>query len=186
MVKVIKMYIVSLLLLIDRITIKRMGCITIPGSTYNLIKICYIQYKGKKLEFEDGTIVNKGDLIGEMHLSNIAISCGKIGDTIITSELQLLGIIRNELKLLAQVLLHHQMSPRVSTYYSTSLLGAGAKRLGFRIIEIPQTLEIKRMALWMSLLRKYFAPSFANQTKKHRKHKTVSEIWITELKLMTL
>lgn len=186
MIKIIKKYIVSVLLLIDRIMVKSMGCISIPGSNYKLLNICYIRYKGDILEFEDGTVIQKGDLVGEIHLSNIGISCGKIGDTIITSELQLLGLIRTELKLLSKLIQSNQIAPHVLAYCSISLLGAGAKRLGFRIIDIPQTFEIKCMALWMSILRKLLAPSFVKQSKKHTKHKIVYEIWITETKLLTL
>jgi hypothetical protein len=182
----IKQCIVNALLLIDQIIVKSMGCVSIPGSKFKLLNICYIQHKGEILKFEDGTIIQKGDLVGEIHLSNIGISCGKVGDTIITSELQLLGIIRAELKLLSELIQKNQITPHVLAYCSISLLGAGAKRLGFSIIDIPQTFKIRRMALWMSILRRIFAPSFVKRGKNHTKHKTASEIWITETKLFTL
>jgi hypothetical protein len=164
----------------------RMGVAPLPGSSYNLIFMNYITFAGEAIDLPDGTRVKPGDRIGELHFSNLGIARGKLGNTTITSELQLLGIVRSEIALLSTLVKENKIDQDIKAFYSISLFGPGAKRIGFILREIPQTFHVKRIALWMSILRRVFSPDFTNRSKKHKRHMKACEIWISRKKLLEM
>ncbi|MGI6706492.1 MAG: YkoP family protein [Clostridia bacterium] len=183
----LKDYIVKpIFIFIDKKMRARMGITPLPGSAYNLIFMNYTTFTGEAIDFQDGTRVEPGDRIGELHFSNLGIASGKLGDTTITSELQLLSIVRSEIALLSTLVKENKIAQDIKAFYSISLFGPGAKRIGFVLREIPQTFHVKRIALWMSILRKVFSPAFTNRSKKHRRHTRACEIWITRKKLLEM
>jgi len=163
-----------------------MGVTPLPGSPYNLIFMNYTTFTGEAIDLPDGTRVEPGDRVGELHFSNLGIASGKLGDQTITSELQLLGIVRSEIALLSTLVKEDKIDQDIKAFYSISLFGPGAKRVGFVVREIPQTFYVKRIALWMSILRRVFSPDFTNRSKKHRRHMKAYEIWISRRKLLEM
>lgn len=152
----------------------------LDGSPYNLLRYKVTNFEGKPMELPDGTQIKPGDPVMEIHMSNTTVSKGKIGDIEVSSDLQILSILREEMKLLASMLNDGKPAPNIKALWGTTLFGAGVRRLGFSLRPMEQGWGRTSQKLWMSFLRWVFAPAKVNSKSKSRSARQPDEIFMSK------
>jgi hypothetical protein len=149
----------------------------VKGSNLKLLLICFHPYEGIGAELPDKTTIKPGDQVVELHLSNKKIasyteSQGK------TPEWQILQDLRQEFSLLAREVIEGSIPEDVKGFYGVNVLPAGARRLGFTLIPLPQGWNRIWLAWWESLIRRVY---YYNPDKKtdFGKTKNAYEIWLS-------
>jgi hypothetical protein len=165
---------------IDRRYLKKVGAISIPGSSIGLLLVCFHEYEGKKpIELKEKTIIHPGDRVGEFHFSNIRIT--EIADepSDRSMEWRLLEMLRQEFAALAIACHNGTIDPDIKGFYGVNVLAAGAKRLGFTLIPIPKGWDRWWLGFWESMLRLIY---YSFKTKKKATLKRTMdpyEIWMS-------
>ena len=111
----------------------------IPGAPSGLFRVHFGRYLGKSITLPDGTTVKRGDLVCELHMSNVKL-------TQITDTWALIRALGGDLRALAAWAEQPDFPARVRALYGYSLLSRGAPRLGF-------TLRDRRITLYARLER---------------------------------
>lgn len=145
----------------------------IDGSKYRLLRFNIHPYNCKEtLELPDGNQIKPGDYVAELHISNLVISKDQIGDITITSELQLLPMFREEMKLLGHLASQGKIDPRVKAIWGITLFSPGVRRLGFSIKPLDNNFKAWRLKTWMGFLGWVFSvpvyhPHGKSKTKRN-------------------
>ncbi len=152
---------------------------TLEGSPYGFIRYNVHPYQGKPLPLEDGSEIRQGDPVIELHISNLATVKGRIGSVELSSDLQLLPIIKEELALLGRQLASGELAPHAKAVFGITLFAPVLRRLGFSVRQMEDGKEKERLKKWMSFLRWLFAPSRVNTKSKSRHLRQPYEFWIS-------
>ncbi|MDI6814557.1 MAG: hypothetical protein QMC90_00520 [Dehalococcoidales bacterium] len=107
------------------------------------------RYKGHQTKLSDGSEVKPGDKIIELHL-NSAWFKKRRKMSQITSGWEALQCFTKDLSHLAEQMVNGMVEPSITAIHGSSLLHVGAKRLGFQVEELPNT-------LWKRLTQFYLA-----------------------------
>jgi len=129
----------------------------IDGSSYGLLCIRTARYKGKTLELTDKSRLSKGDFIIEMHLSNIILAKGSVGNATVASDLQLFPYIRAELIILCKYLHSHELHTKIKAIGGMTIHGPGLRRFGFTLYPAQKNLLTALATIWMRILRWAFS-----------------------------
>ncbi len=124
----------------------------LQGSEQRLLRVNYRKYRGKSKEL-NGLVVNKGDLLAELHLSNMALSRYNQHKS---PEWALYKDLIKELRLLSEQL--KESGKPITALTGITLLAPAAVRLGFIIEEIPPGMWSSLNYVWLRLLRIAFSP----------------------------
>lgn len=141
---------------------------TIPGSVHKLLRARETAYRGNTIVLKDGSSVIDGDTILEIHISNTTLAKGKIGTMDIPSDLQIITILRSELKMLCKANAS-KLNKNLKAVGGITVQAPGIIRLGFEVVKLPDRLDYSIIRLWMSLLHWTFSKQKAKQknTKQH-------------------
>ncbi|MDF2820801.1 MAG: hypothetical protein K0R15_1242 [Clostridiales bacterium] len=151
------------------------GLITIEGSKNLWFFLDIMEYKGKAIELEDGTIVKKGDIIAEIHLNNDVI-IDNLGNVKFV-----FNCLQEECSALAVQIPENEQYQKIVAYFARTLMYPFAAKKGFEVREVKNRFLALFIGFWDSTL-KYALEK--NKTKfKIRKPK---EIWISREKIMKL
>jgi hypothetical protein len=145
------------------------------NSSYDLLNIRKTKYKGETLRLADDCILTKGDCIIEVHLSNIVLAKGKVGNATVASDLQLLPIIRAELFTLGKYLHSREIEASIKAIGGVTIHGPGIRRLGFSLYSGQKNLSNTLAEIWMRILRWAFsrpneAVRMRNRSPRHLEH----------------
>ena len=142
----------------------------IEGSRYKLLKMSLHPYEGETIICKDGTSITAGDIIAELHISNLILSSNKVGDVTINSELQLLPIFREEFNHLGKLAAQKKLDPRIKAIWGITLFTPGVRRMGFSVRPMKPGCQTTRLRIWMNFLKWVFPPP-----NIQHKHKTKSK-----------
>lgn len=117
---------------------------TIPGAPANIVRLRFRAYHGPSVVLPDGTRVNSGDLIGEIHLDN-----RKIAEATVQSRWQVIPPIQADFRALAAWTAHPDFPAGVGTFYGQTLIGRAAQIVGFTIFSRPRTLYDRLERIYM-------------------------------------
>ena len=170
---------------IDVLYQKKVGVVTIPGSTNNLLLVCYHAYRGRgQVTTDDGVTINPGDLVGEFHLNNKKITELAAKSLGRSMEWRLLEILKAEFAALAVASVGGLIPDKVRAFYGVNVLAIGAKRLGFTLIPLAPGWNRWWLGLWESILRLVFY-SFKTKKKISLKRAIIPyEAWISGAELL--
>lgn len=170
---------------IDRRYLKKAGAISIPGSSDQLLKICFHPYHGQKtLQLPGEITITPGDSVCELHFSNKRITEIAAETKDRSMEWRLAEILREEFKKLAKACLDGTISGEIKAFYGVNAMGTTAKRFGFALIPLPRGWNRLWLGFWESLLRKIFYSY--KKGKKTTLSRTMEphEIWMSREELM--
>jgi hypothetical protein len=170
---------------VDRHYLKKAGAMGIPGSNEQLLLFCFHPYAGKeRIRLEDGTVIEPGEPVAELHLSNIRVTQIAAEPSERTMEWRLLGLLKAEFTILAEACVDGKISDQVKAFYGVNVLVAGARRLGFTLVPIPKGWNRLWLGFWESLLRLVYY-SFKTK-KKAALQRTMDpfEVWISRPELI--
>lgn len=144
----------------------------LQGSEPRLIRVAYRKYKGKERELK-GEVIKKGDLVAELHLSNLALNRYKDCQS---PEWALYKDFILELRLLSKIIQAEQKPIKALT--AITLLAPVATRLGFSVIEIPPGPWSSLNYIWLRFLRRAFSPQQNGGLKSLDAKRKPVEIWM--------
>lgn len=171
---------------IDRRYLKKTGATTVPGSSLELLLICYHPYQAKQaVHLNDDTTILPGDMVGEFHMANQRVI--KMGQTVERGlQWRLIELFKEEFSLLAEACVSGKIPLSVKGFYGVNVLPAGARRLGFTLVPIAPGWERWWLGFWESALR------WVNYSFKSKKgpslKKTMDpyQIWMTRQDLLRM
>lgn len=145
----------------------------IPNSKDNTFYYSIQKYKGKNFQLVDGTIIQHGDCIIELHINN------KNSDLFGNEIKSILKSYNTEMKLLAKALVNHPKLSEVKFIYARTLFYPIVNKKGFEIREIDNKILKKFLKIWDNLIK------YAYEDSKHKiKFREAKEIWISSEKFI--
>jgi len=153
----------------------------VPNAPHDLLKIRFTRCTGETITLPDGTQINKGDSIIELHFRNRAF-LEMEGQTSAWNYLQL--IIQN-LRALAQWMEEPDFPGHPLAIYGKTLLYRGAPRLGFTLRQGPKSLHAYLERFFMiGLLVLYHRQGSARLHQGTTYQTYAQEAWISRKELL--
>ncbi|WP_129600944.1 YkoP family protein [Anaerophilus nitritogenes] len=160
---------------IDDAIVKMSNWEYIPFSSQKLLYVSFHSYKGNEKQLGDGTIIQKGDLVGEFHIDNKKVQ------NIKNDPVSLFLIVDEELKVLYEAILKDEKFQSIKAYYGVTILYPIASRKGFSIFPIENKMKRAFVKQWDDWLKKIFQKRNYQREKNRRVPK---ECWISKKEVL--
>jgi hypothetical protein len=133
----------------------------------------------------DGSKVGIGDTIIELHMNNDWFKRRrKLNLKISQSPWEILGCFEQDLRFLAQQVAGGTFEG-VAALRGSTFLYTGAKRLGFQVDELPDTLRKKGACFYMSGLMRIYNLRADETPKRRGRPVDLKEIWLSRTALLS-
>lgn len=133
----------------------------------DLFRLTVRSYRGAVMELPDGTLLNPGDKVGELHLNNDLLQT--ISST--TRSIERIGVsvlreTRRSLPLLARAVAQDPAYRSIKALVGITMIHRGTKRLGFSVYDLPPGIRplIAWYQRWLLFL---FHPGGLTHLRKH-------------------
>ena len=150
-----------------------------------IIRFNLRHYKGPTRILNDGSEVKAGDTIIELHLSNDWFKRRrKLNLKASQSPREVLGYLAQDLHLLAQKVASGTFG-NITALHGSTILQAGAKRLGFQVDELPDSLWKKGARFYMAGLMQVYHLRGDEAWGLREKTWELKEVWLSRAALLT-
>lgn len=166
----IKKLTVKVWLLYEGLVHKVLRLNTIKGYTTPFFHYRLVKHTGKSIHLNDGNVVNKGDLVAELHFDNTQLSSIAFqSKSMLTTALRLIKETERNLPLLAHEICSHPQKNDIKAVMGITMINRGADRLGFEIVELEEGIFAKVTRIYLKILMKVLTPTKkkALQKSKH-------------------
>jgi len=142
-------------------------------------------YNGRNIVLNDGSKVKTGDTIIELHLNNAWFKRRrKLNIKATQSPREILSCFEQDLRFLAQQIVNG-MFEGVVALHATTHLHVGAKRLGFQVDELPDSLLKKGARFYMAGLMQVYHLRGDEVSGLREKPWELKEVWLSRAALLT-
>ena len=158
-----------------------------PLKAYHsgIVSLDIRHYKGRTVVLNDGSKVKTGDTIIELHLNNAWFKRRrKLDIKASQSTREILGCFEQDLRFLAQQVVNGKFEGVVALHGST-LLHAGAKRLGFQVEELPPSLWKKGASFYLAGIMQIYHLRGDKVSRIREKPWELKEVWFSKAALLT-
>ena len=145
------------------------------------------RHRGEPVKLDDGSVVNSKDLLIELHLNNtwflrkrtMMHSPGKIG-------WEFLSAFSEDLNYLAKQVSEGIFASEIKAIHARTLLrqDQGSQRLGFTVMDLPNTLWRRLSQFYLAGLRQAYYPERARRPIAKAKPLVRKEVWMSRRKLL--
>lgn len=150
----------------------------------SIIRLNLRHYKGPTKVLNDGSEVKTGDTIIELHLNNewfkrrrnLSLSASQ-------SPREFLGCFAQDLRLLAQQVASG-MFGNITALHGTTILQVAARRLGFQVDELPDSLWKKGARFYMTGLMQVYHLRGDEVSGLREKPWELKEVWLSRAALL--
>jgi hypothetical protein len=151
----------------------------------NIVSLDIRQHKGGTITLNDGSKVETGDTIIELHLNNAWFKTRrKLDIKVSQSPREILGCFEQDLRFLAQQMVNGKFEGAVALHGIT-LLHAGAKRLGFQVEELPPSLWKKGASFYLAGIMQIYHLRGDKVSRIREKPWELKEVWLSRAALLT-
>ncbi|NLI60515.1 MAG: hypothetical protein GX375_03690 [Clostridiales bacterium] len=151
----------------------------VENSPYGLLRMSVHPFKGQSIVLKDGTKIDSGDYIIELHISNLRLAKGEVGGIKVASDIQLLPLFRQELNNLAELASQGKLDPRAKALWGVTMLGPGLRRLGFQLEAMKEGLGSRLIVMWMNFLKWVFSPSSSKAPSRNKPKRKGYQYWMS-------
>ena len=152
----------------------------IPGAPYGTIQVRLMPYRGTPLTLRDGTKIERGTLISELHCNNRIVF-----DLVSRGTANPYRAAREDLRALARWMADADMAAEVRACYGFTMLAAAAERLGFSLRECEPGMRRKFNRVFMTgLLLIYTRDGLARLNKGRTLNSYPQEVWMSRGELL--
>jgi len=142
-------------------------------------------YKGPTRVLDDGSEVKTGDIIIELHLNNAWFKRRRnLNLSASQSPREFLGSFAQDLCLLAQQVASG-MFGNITALHGITLLHVAARRLGFQVDELPDSLWKKGASFYMAGLMQVYHLRGDEVSGLREKTRELKELWLSRAALLT-
>jgi len=159
-----------------------------PLERSNILCVEVRRHKGCPIKLEDGCEVGPGDPVIKLHLNNAWIAEGwrsSSGSGMRGFPRGLFYYFKDGLQLLATEVADGKYSGIVAVYGWTAF-HANANRLGFQVIDLPNTLRMKLAQLHITALMQGHHIPWLNRPTASRKTLQVKAVWLSRAELLRI
>lgn len=149
--------------------------IHIPMSQHNMLLVDIKKYKGRTFKLKDGTVIKKGDQIGEFHIDNLQVL------DLDNSFKNVNSLLVDELNSVCLACKEDDRFKNIKAFYCFTVLYPLIGRKGFEIYEMKKNAVTYFLGLWDSTLKNVFSSN-----KNFRKVRKPRKCWVSTSKLLTL
>lgn len=147
----------------------------IPGAEDGILRMRFATYSGSPFQLPDGTMVRAGDLVGEMHLDNLALV-----RTAADSKWNTVVRMKSDLAALAHWSTAADFPADVRAIWGLSLLSRASAILGFTVRRPPMSLRLRFERVYMSgLLRIYTVEGIERLQRGSTTDRYPHELWMS-------
>lgn len=152
----------------------------IPGAPYGTLEIRIVPYRGTPIPLPDGTKIDRGTLIGELHCNNpVVLDLVKRGRT------NPYRAARSDLQALAQWTANSGAAAQVRAFYGYTMLAAAAERLGFSVRDCEPGISGRLNHVFMTgLLLIYTRDGLTRLNKGRTLNSYPKQVWMSRGQLL--
>lgn len=153
---------------------------TIPNAPFDLLRVQFTRFHGRALTLPDGTSIQPGDRIVELHIHNrvMAQAAGH------SSSWRLLSMLVGDLRALAKWSATSSFPADVHAIYGYTLLSRGAPRLGFTVRGRPRSLRSRLDGFFLMGLLVLYHPAGRNRLNQGTTYgREPVEVWMSRREL---
>lgn len=148
--------------------IKTHNLIFIPGSEYDYVYMDVLKHKGKEVRLSDGTVINKGDTVAEIHINNDTIK-----EVPVT---KVIRVFQAEVVAMAKLLQNNEEYKDIKAVFGRTVLYPLTKRLGFEVFEMKNGYMKKFLKVWDNLIKVVFSSTEKDKVK----FREPREVWMSK------
>ena len=177
-----------LLPIIHKIYTIALGVKSLRGSG-SIICIELRRHKGRTVKLSDGCEIRPGDPVIKLHLDNAWIAEKRQSSSGLQTTDLPRGVIRTSSKegfrLLATQVANGKYG-EVIAVYGWTVLHTGARRLGFQVIDLPNTLRTKLARFYIGGLMQLYHIRGRERYKPSRESLKVKAIWLSKAEFLRI
>ena len=172
--------------LIHKIYIIALGIRFLGGAS--LICVELKRHQGSPVKLSDGCEVRPGDLVIKLHLNSDWIAERRHSSSALKTATLPRGVIRcfkEGFRLLATQVANGKYGEVVAVYGWT-VLHTGARRLGFQVIDLPNTLRTKLARFYIGGLMRFYHIRGSERYKASRESLKIKAVWLSKAEFLRL
>jgi YkoP-like protein len=153
----------------------------VPGAPNGLLRVRLMRYKGQPITLPDGTRIERGAWIAELHFNNRRVSAVARGAGL----WRLTRMIAEDMAALARWVAQPGEMARAEALTGVTLVGRAAPRLGFTLRERPVTLHARLERFFMQGLLAIYNPEGVRRLERGGTYATYPvEVWMSRGELL--
>jgi hypothetical protein len=153
-----------------------------PLGEDSVVRIEMRRHRGRTVALIDGTEVRTGDLVAELHLSNLRVASGSARAT--WSPFAVLESTRSDLTVLARAVAAGRLGP-VKAVHAVSLVAPALARIGFQVEPLRPSAYTRLLRFYLIGLVAIYNPDGWRAADRVRTRAWPAEAWMSTATLTT-
>lgn len=151
-------------------------------GTINIELRCH---RGRPVKLDDGSVISPGDPLIELHLNNAwFLHKKRTIDSPANMIWEFLSAFSQDIKYLAEQIAEGKFAPEIKAVHGMTLLHRGSQRLGFTVMELPDTPWKRLPQFYLAGLMQTYHLQGARRLATGTKPLVLKEVWMSRLKLL--
>jgi peptidoglycan/xylan/chitin deacetylase (PgdA/CDA1 family) len=137
------------------------------------------KYQGQPITMEDGTTLNKGDKVIELHVDNKELfELGMHSRSSAQLAIRMIRRMEKDMPVLAEEIARDEALQEAKALYGVSMINRGPEKFGFTVMDMPDNLFARSSKIYLSLLLSVIHPAGGARLKER------TEVLVPKLILM--